>query len=161
MIRVRDWMSLSILLLGCSLPMLAQQSAANAVVPVGNVPAQTMSLKAYVPFPFLVGNQTLPPGTYQIQRLMGRPAEADEVGMIVLRSTDLQLYKAVVTNLVPQPLDSGGNSQLMFARRAGQRYLTEVRIGGEKGHQIPNVAPESELARDDASQEEVILADLR
>jgi len=35
-----------------------------------------------------------------------------------------------------------------------------VRIGGEKGYQIPNVARESELAEDDASEEQVMLANL-
>ena len=54
----------------------------------GNAHAQTMTFKTRVPFPFVVGNQTLPAGTYQIQRLLGRPGEPDEVGMIVVRSTD-------------------------------------------------------------------------
>jgi hypothetical protein len=57
MTRVRVWMLLSVLLLGCSLPMLAQQSAAaaTAIVPPGKYavtaitsPAQT--LKTLVAF---------------------------------------------------------------------------------------------------------------
>jgi len=122
---------------------------------------QTISLKAHVPFQFVVGNQTLPAGTYQVQRLMGRPVETDQVGMIVIRSIDPGVYKAVVTNLVAQPLDARGSSQLVFASRAGQHYLSEVHVQGEKDHQIPNVSRELELAASDASQEEVVVAELR
>ena len=149
MIRVRVWMSLSLLLLVCSLPLLAQQSAANAIVPSGKVPAQTMTFRAYIPFPIVVGNQTLPAGVYQVQRLMGRSAEGDEVGMIVVRSTDPRVYKAVVTNLVGLPEASGKGAQLLFARHGGQHYLSEFHIAGEKGHKISNVAPESELVQFD------------
>jgi hypothetical protein len=92
---------------------------------------------------------------------MGRPGEADEMGMIVVRNNDFPLvpvYRAVVTNLVPQPLGSHSSTQLVFARRSGQRCLSEVHIEGEKGHRIPNVPRESELATFDASQEEVVAA---
>lgn len=70
------------------------------------------------------------------------------------------MYKAIVTNLVRQSLDSRGSSQLVFVGHTGQRCLSEVRMEREKGHQIPNVSPESELVGFDASQEEVVLAEL-
>jgi hypothetical protein len=95
---------------------------------------------------------------------MGRPAETDEIGIIVVRNNDFPIvpsYRAVVTHLVQQPVDSRGGAQLVFTRDAGQHYLSEVRIVGEKGHRIPNVAPEPELVGLDASREEVALADLR
>ena len=122
---------------------------------------QTLTFKMQVPFPFVVGNQTLPAGTYQVQRLLGRPVEADQVGMIVIRSINPQLYKAVVTDLVRPSPSSRNSSQLVFANHAGRRYLSGVRIEGEKGHQIPNVSHESELVGSDASEEEVVLAELR
>lgn len=159
--RISLWTSLSVLLLSCSLSVLAQQSAANAIVPLGRVAAQTSTFRAYVPFPFVVANQILPAGTYQIQRLMGRPVEGEQVGMIVVRSSDRGVYKAVVTNLVPQPLEPPGDSHLVFARHASKRYLSEVRIQGEKGHRIPNVSRELELAGSTVSQEEVALPELR
>jgi hypothetical protein len=127
----------------------------------GKAPAQTITFKAHVPFPFVIGNQTLPAGTYQIHRLMGRPGEADQIGMLVVRNNDfpvVAVYRAVVTNLVPQPLDSRSSTQLVFDRRSGQRCLSEVRIEGEKGHQIPDVPRESELATSDPSQEEIVAA---
>ena len=124
----------------------------------GNAHAQTVTFKTRVPFPFVVGNQTLPAGTYQIQRLLGRPGEADEIGMIVVRSTDPRVYKAVVTNFAHQSLGLGSSSGLVFARHAGQRYLSEVRIQGEKSHQIPNVFRES-LGLN-VSPERVALAEL-
>jgi hypothetical protein len=126
----------------------------------GNAHAQTVSFKTNIPFSFVLGNQTLPAGTYQVQRLLGRPGAADEIGMIVVRSTIPRVYKAVVTNLVRRSPGSRSSSQLMFANHASQRYLSEVRIEGEKGHQIPNVFAESELVGSNASQEEVVLAEL-
>ena len=126
----------------------------------GKAQAQTTTFKTHIPFPFVVGNQTLPAGTYQIQRLLGRPGAADEIGMIVVWNTYPRVYKAVVTNLVRQSPDSHSRSQLMFVGHAGQHYLSEVHIEGEKGHRIPNVSPESELGGFDGSQEEIVLAEL-
>lgn len=149
MIRVRVWMSLSVLLLACSLPMPAQQSGAHATVPLRKARVQTVTFRVYVPFAFVVGNQMLPAGVYQVQRLMGRPAKADETGMIVVRSIESRVYKAVVTNLGWHPPASGSHAQLVFAHHGGQRYLSELRIAGEKGQEVPNVARESELVEFD------------
>jgi len=155
---VRLGTSLIVLSLGCSQSLLAQQSAAKAIVPLRKLPAQTSTFRAYVPFPFVLANQTLPAGTYQLQRLLGKSLETDEIGVIVVRGADPGVYKAVVTNLLPQPPDLLSNSQLVFARHAGQRYLTEVRFEGEKGHHIPN-APGESLGFD-PSREEVALVRL-
>jgi hypothetical protein len=137
---------------------------------------QTLIFEVQVPFPSVVGNQTLPAGAYQVERLLRRPVEADQVGMIVIRSIDPRLYKAVVTNLVRRSPGSRSSSRLVFANHDGRRYqsrrkapafrrgeyqLSGVRIEGEKGHQIPNAAHESELVGSDAPQEEVVLAELR
>lgn len=132
----------------------------GALAVAAHAQAQTTTFKARVPFPFVVGNQTLPAGIYQVQRLLGRPVEADQVGMIVIRSTDPRVYKAVVTNLVRQPVEARSSSHLVFANRAGRHYLSEVHVQGEKDHQIPNLSHELKLAGSDASQQEVVLAEL-
>lgn len=123
--------------------------------------AQTATFEASVPFEFVVGQQTLPPGKYQIQRLTGPPSEAAVVGIIVLRSSDPPVYRAVVTTLVKQSLDWPDKAGLVFTRHAEQYYLREVRIEGEKGHGIPNVSPASEPFRLDTYREEVALKELR
>ena len=161
MARISSWTSLGVLLLGCSLPTLAQQSAANTSVPTGTVQGQTTTFKAYVPFSFMVGNRTLPSGTYRVQRLLGHPGAADEVGLIVLRSADHSVYAPVVTLLGPQTAGSNSHSQLVFASRSGQHRLSEVLIGGETAHRIPAASGDSELANSDAPRVEVALADLR
>jgi len=135
--------------------LMAAQSLTNS-----RVVAQPATFKAYVLFRFVVGSQTLPAGSYQIQRLMGRPSEAGQVGMIIMRSSDPRVYKAVVTKLVEQSLDSPYKARLVFTRHAKQYYLSEFRMEGEKGHEIPNVSPESELFGFDASREEIVLAEL-
>jgi hypothetical protein len=132
----------------------------SSLVFAANAHAQTMTFKARVPFPFVIGNQTLPAGNYQIQRLLGRPGEGDQIGMIVIRGTERGVYKAVVTELAPQPDEPRGGSQLVFAKRAGQHYLSEVYVQGEKDQHIPNVSQEPELVGSDASEQAVVLAEL-
>jgi len=132
----------------------------SSLVFAANAHAQTMTFKARVPFPFVIGNQTLPAGTYQIQRLLGRPGEGDQIGMIVIRGTERGLYKAVVTELAPQPDEPSGGSQLVFANHAGQHYLSEVHLQGEKDQHIPNVSQEREAVGSDASEQAIVLAEL-
>ena len=127
---------------------------------VANGHAQTTTFKARVPFSFVVGNQILPAGTYQVQRLLGRPAEADQIGVIVIRGTERGVYKAVVTELASQPTESRAGSQLVFATRSGQHYLSEVHVNGEKDHRIANLHGQLELAGPAFSQDEIVLAEL-
>ena len=146
------WMLLATLVLLSGL--MAAQSPANLTVE-----EQTAAFNAYVPFQFVVGNQTLPAGHYQIQRLMGRPSEADEIGMIVVRSNEKPLssavYQAVVTRLGAKCLDQDNAAQLVFVGRSGERQLSEVRITGEKAHKLANLSSGSEALRADASQERI------
>jgi len=132
----------------------------SSLVFAANAHAQTMTFKARVPFPFVIGNQTLPAGTYQVQRLLGRPTEGDQIGMIVIRGTERGVYKAVVTELAPQPDESRAGSQLVFANRGGQHYLSEVHLQGEKDQYIPKASHRRELVGSETSGEEVVLAEL-
>ena len=126
----------------------------------GTVNAQTKAFKAQVPFPFVVGNTTLPAGTYQIQRLLGQPGEKDEVGMIVIRGADQRVYEAVLTKLMQKTPEISAPSQLVFANRAGEHYLSEVRVQGERKHHIPNTNQATALLTLDFSQQNVVLAEL-
>lgn len=120
---------------------------------------QTVSFKVHVPFSFMVGNQILPPGSYRIQRLLGPPGAGDQVGMIVVRGTDHYAYKAILTKLSPESNDSRTTSRLLFSEHEGQRYLSEVRIGGEQGHVVPYSPGELE-SQSDVSGEQVAVAEL-
>jgi len=160
MVRIAASAFLSLLLFATSRPMMAQRPSANANGASRSHQEQTVTFRAYVPFPFMVGGQSLPAGAYQIQRLLGRPGQSDEIGMIVLRCADRGIYKSVLTRLTPRADDSR-SYQLVFSRRDGQRYLSQVLIGGEKGHQIPVAINDSEVARSAGSGDEVIVADLR
>ena len=147
------WMLLATLVLLSGL--MAAQSPANLTVE-----EQTAAFNAYVPFQFVVAKQTLPAGHYQIQRLMGRPSEADEIGMIVVRNNDKPVssgvYQAVVTRLGGKCLEQDSAAQLVFVGRSGERYLSEVRITGEKANKIANFSSESEPLRADASEERIV-----
>ena len=124
------------------------------------VAVKTTTFKTYVPFEFVTGNQTLPSGTYQIQRLMGRPGDADEFGMIVVRNADARVYKAVVTRLGGDVSDSHDNGRLVFTLLVDQHYLAEIRMDNERGHEIPAAVSQSDAVGSDAPRDEIVLAAL-
>jgi len=136
--------------------LMAAQSPASS-----KVEANTATFTTSVPFPFVVGNQILPAGSYQIQRLLGHPNHADEIGMIVVRSADPRIYKAVVTMLVENSSPSHDNPRLVFTVIANQHYLAEVWMKGEKSQAIPGALAQSDAFGADAPRSEIVLAALR
>jgi hypothetical protein len=50
--------------------------------------AQVSSFQATVPFPFVVRNQTLPAGTYVVQRFLGKPKSSADVRVMVMKSEE-------------------------------------------------------------------------
>lgn len=146
--------ALSILMLGSALAALAQEAPTRRV---SSANLQTASFKVHVPFSFRVGSQTLPAGFYQVQRLMGRPTDSDQSGVVVLRGITVPVYTAVATRLVSLSTSASGHSQLLFGSEPGQHCLSEVRIEGEKGQQIPCISARADLMPSSA-QEEVVVA---
>jgi hypothetical protein len=126
----------------------------------GQAQTQLATFKAQVPFSFAVGNQILPAGTYQVQRLLGRPGVSDMTGLIVLRSTYPHAYKALVTHLSFGAVTSVGASQLVFTTYAGRHYLSEVRISGETTHQVTGLPQGIERASAHPSEAAVAFAEL-
>ena len=114
--------------------------------------AQTLRFKAEVPLPFVVGNQTLPAGTYQFQRLLGPPTASDQVGMVSLRSTDGRYYKVVVTSLVERRRDQAGNPQIVFTQSEGNYHLAQVWGNGDRlGQQLPGAQAQAVTLAEDTN----------
>jgi hypothetical protein len=106
--------------------------------------AQTLRFKAEVPFPFVVGNQTLPAGTYQFQRLLGPPSAGDQVGMVSVRSADGKFYRVVVTSLVERRRDQPASPQIVFTQSEGNYYLAQVWGNGDRlGQQLRGAQQEA------------------
>ncbi|MGD1082570.1 MAG: hypothetical protein ABR881_30015 [Candidatus Sulfotelmatobacter sp.] len=92
---------------------------------VGN--AQTShhtALTVKVPFEFVVGNQTLPAGTYKFLSLLNSVPSKATIDVLEVRSTEGHLYKAVVTDVVGS--EEPNNPRLVFTRSGDRAFLSEV-----------------------------------
>lgn len=112
--------------------------------------AQTIHLKAQVPFNFIAGNTMFSAGQYELLST----GSGDKI--LVIRSLDSKGGILLLSNPC-QSLNPTDRTKLVF-HRYGQRYfLSEVWIRGNSiGHEVPPSSREVEVARD-FSQDEVIL----
>lgn len=121
-----------------------------------SVYAQVSSFQAAIPFPFVVGTQTLPPGIYVVQRYLGRPKHADQPGVIVMKDGNRHIYKVIVTGAGKQG-DAGKRegSRLVFTSFRGKQYLNRVLVAGDPvAHQLANLPVE--IAAAGASGEVIV-----
>ena len=81
-----------------------------------------------VPFSFAVGNQVLPPGSYQIEMLMRSKPGQDRIEVITIRGLERYAYAAVVTSL---DRADAGRPRLTFRSNGKTPELTEVDITGK------------------------------
>jgi hypothetical protein len=94
--------------------------------------AQVSSFQATIPFSFVVGNQTLPAGTYVVQRFLGKPRKAVDVGVFVMKASEHHVYKVIVTDSGEESkAASVSGSSLIFISFKGRQYLNRVCIAGD------------------------------
>ena len=88
--------------------------------------------KVDVPFPFVLNSQTLPAGTYVIERT--DPAKPN---ILTLKRVDGGLVRVVITQRVEKDEPSAASS-LIFIKRTGKHYLFQVwTVAAMNGNQIP------------------------
>src|SRR3954451_15460981 len=58
-----------------------------------------VTLKASVPYEFIVGNRVLPAGTYTFEMATGVPKGTDQGGVLVVHNLERKLYVAVATGV--------------------------------------------------------------
>lgn len=117
--------------------------------------AQTGTVRANIPFKFVVNQATLPPGEYTLTKL----GQAGEV-------TAIQRDGGKEVKLVmPNHLESfkpADKTKLVFRCYGDRYFLSEIWIeGSHSGRKLPKSAHESEVAMDFTSQDVVVLASLR
>ncbi len=114
-----------------------------ALMMAGESVAQTIRLKADVPFEFIVNGSTLPPGQYTIQSF----GVADGKTLLV-RNADKN-ESATVNSINVESRESAPATKLIFHRYGNRYFLSQVWIAGnERGNELPKSHRESELARD-------------
>jgi len=89
--------------------------------------AQTVALKASIPFAFNVGKQTMPAGDYRIPMNAAHYMVISNVGE---HTTRIAGANALVTNPTEQP-------RLVFECRASHCALRQVHAGGGWGYEFP------------------------
>ena len=117
--------------------------------------AQTVALKANIPFSFIVTGKTLPAGEYTIQSM-------DMQGTVLsIRNADLQPISMVISNRCESP-NASAQTRLVFHRYGNQYFLAQIwRAGNNSGHELPKSSRETEVALDYPVQNVVLVAALR
>jgi len=121
--------------------------------------AQVSTFQANIPFPFVVGSETLPAGAYLVQRFLGRPKSPEDIEVIVLKTSDHHVYKVIVTGSGENQHPRSARSRLVFTSFKGKQYLNCVWVSGDSAaHQVASVPPE---IADQSETEEVIVTGVR
>jgi hypothetical protein len=102
----------------------------------GLVSAQEASLRATVPFSFVVGSKTLPAGEYRVSMGVSQ-------GTTIIHGAGV----AAVSLTIPAVDQSGGakTARLVFRGYGDRYFLSQVWSGGKSGSEFPVTRSESEL----------------
>jgi len=113
------------------------------VVAAAMVSADSLDVKAYVPFEFVAANQTFEPGEYTF----GVDDETDNPGALAVYSVGGHQTKVMLT----EPNDTAGpmdESEVHFDNFHGKYYLAEVWIAGlDEGRRVAKSEIHDEEAR--------------
>jgi len=108
----------------------------------GSAIAQTVHVRANIPFNFAVGSKTLPAGTYDVETIDG------DSKMLLLRARDGSSSTMVGSNTA-QNLKPADKTKLVFNQYGNRYFLSEIWVNGATlGRHLPATSREKELARD-------------
>ena len=115
--------------------------AALAVVLAAPVSAQIFTLRASVPFDFVVGGRTMPAGDYELGTL-------GDVGILRVQNADTSIMPAfALSNGTDGQLDDS-KAFLTFRRYGGDYFLAEIWNGSAAtGRSLPMSRTEREKAK--------------
>jgi hypothetical protein len=112
--------------------------------------AQTVALKANVPFNFIVAGKTLPAGEYTVQSL----GSIERV--LLIRGSDKSQMVVVNSCASAKPSDT---SKLIFHRYGDRYFLSQIWTAGyTSGAELPPSRREAEVAMDFPRQNVVLVA---
>jgi hypothetical protein len=118
-------------------------SLLSLLLVAGSAIAQTVHVRADVPFNFAAGDKSFPAGTYDVGSI-------DNVNTKILRlqARDGNSSMMVSSNAA-QNLKPADKTKLVFNRYGNRYFLSEIWVNGAtRGHQLPKTSREKELAKD-------------
>jgi hypothetical protein len=108
----------------------------------GSAIAQTIHVRADVPFNFSVGNRTLPAGAYDIRTI------GTDTQLLLLRARDGKSIMVMSGNTA-EAFQRAEKTKLVFNRYGSQYFLAEIWVGGATlGRQLPKTSREKEVAKE-------------
>jgi hypothetical protein len=117
--------------------------------------AQTVEVKANIPFNFIVNKTELPAGAYSLRR----QGTTDTV--MLIQSTERQTGKMVLPHTCTSP-QTPTQSKLVFHRYGDRYFLSQVwTAGSNQGRELARSPREAEIALDSPVQNVILAATLR
>lgn len=120
--------------------------------------AQSVNVKANVPFDFVVDNVTLPAGAYNIQSIN------DAIGSstLLISGSDSKVMRLVSSDGA-ENLNAAATTHLIFHRYGDSYFLAQVWMQGEQhGRSLRKTRREAEIARNlQPAGDVIVLASLR
>lgn len=114
---------------------------ALSIMAAGQVALAQDSMVVNIPFEFVAGQATLPPGEYIVQA----PERGSALFLIHRANPKASI---VLTTMSAQSRDPQSTSKLVFNCYGNRRFLSQVwRAGYAQGKQLPKSGREKELAR--------------
>ena len=114
-----------------------------AMMMVGESMAQTIRMKANVPFDFIVNGSNLPAGEYTIQSFGAIDGKTLRVG-------NVGTHQGALANTIGmESAKAPSQTKLIFHRYGDRYFLAQVWVAGsDRGNVLPMSHRESELAKD-------------
>jgi len=126
-------------------------SLLSLLLMAGSAIAQTIHVRANVPFNFSVGNKTLPAGAYTIETI------SPDAKMLLLRARVGKPSMMVGSNTA-EALKGAEKNKLVFNHYGSQYFLSEIRIeGSDVSYKLPKSRAEVELRAQNASASQMTL----
>ena len=104
----------------------------------GPADADTLMMKAFIPFDFTVGATTLPSGSYVVHRVGGSQY------VFRIRSSHLGVLVAVHASSAGHDT---GDARLEFKRYGDRYFLRKMWFSGREGYPLPETREERELVK--------------
>jgi hypothetical protein len=124
--------------------------------------AQTVNMRASIPFNFVLEGRTLPGGEYTLRSLA--EGQAEHAWAVSLRGADRSTLKEGAI-FFTNPCDSrqvSPEAKLVFHRYDGEYFLSEIWMRGYMvGHRVPRSRREIDVARKGTPEQVVVVAELR
>lgn len=122
----------------------------------GSAFAQTISLKADIPFKFVVNDKTMPAGQYSLASL-----NSLDDRNLVLASADNKQHMLINANSAAS-LQPSQQTRLIFEKYGDRYFLSQIWVAGnDAGHALRQSKREKEVAMDYQPEQVVVLASLR